>query len=317
MNEVIKFVDGGLSLDVSVSPNRENVWLTADQMASLFGRDRTVIQKHVSNLYSSKELDRNSTCAKNAQVAPNGKTYLIPSYNLDVILAVGYRVKSQRGIAFRHWASGILKEYLLQGYAVNEKRLIALGKVIEVQNGLISSLSEKAGLESEDVMEVLKAYEAASGILDDYDHGTLNKPVSNKPVKVSYIDESEAFEIIKKSSFSSRADLFGKEKETGHLKGILDQIRQDVYGRELYPSIEEKAANLLYFIDKDHVFVDGNKRIAAILFLEFLRKNHSLRKSDGSLRITNDALAALTLLIAESHPEEKEVMVAITMKFLS
>lgn len=184
MNEIIQFVDGGLSLDVPASPNRESIWLTAEQMASLFDRDRTVIQRRISETYSSKELDRSSTCAKNAQVAPNGKTYLIPSYNLDLILAVGFRVKSSRGTAFRHWASGILKQYLLEGYAANEKRLTALGSVIDVQKGLISSLSEKAGLESDDVLSVLDAYEEASGILDDYDHGTLAKPMIHKAGEV-------------------------------------------------------------------------------------------------------------------------------------
>jgi len=317
MNEIIRFVDGGLSLDVSVSPNRENVWLTAEQMASLFDRDITVIRRHVKSILSDGELTKDTSSAKNALHLSDGRRFIVTVYNLDMILAVGYRVKSSRGIVFRHWASGILKQYLIEGYAANEKRLSALGRVIDVQKGLISSLSEKAGLESEDVLSVLNAYEEASGILDDYDHGTLAKPIIQKTGEVSYLDEPEAFEIIKTSSFSSRADLFGREKEPGHLKGILDQIKQNVYGQEIYPSVEEKAANLLYFVDKDHVFADGNKRIAAILFLEFLRKNSSLRKPDGSLRISNDALAALTLLIAESRPDEKEVMVAMTMNFLS
>jgi len=212
MNEIIRFVDGGLSLDVSVSPNRENVWLTAEQMASLFDRDITVIRRHVKSILSDGELTKDTSSAKNALHLSDGRRFIVTVYNLDMILAVGYRVKSSRGIVFRHWASGILKQYLIEGYAANEKRLSALGRVIDVQKGLISSLSEKAGLESEDVLSVLNAYEEASGILDDYDHGTLAKPIIQKTGEVSYLDEPEAFEIIKTSSFSSRADLFGRER---------------------------------------------------------------------------------------------------------
>jgi Virulence protein len=316
MKDIIKFVDGGVSLDVSVSPDEETVWLNSDQMAVLFERDRSVIQKHIRSVYESKELDKAGTCAKNAQVAPNGKTYWIPFYNLDVVLSIGYRVNSKRGVAFRKWSTSILRDYLVKGYAKNEKRLATLKRTIQVQNAVIGSLSDKAGLNSDDVLSVLTAYEDALGILDGYDHGTIQKPKEAVSSKVAYFSYNEAKKIISKSSFALRQDLFGKEKEEGRLDGILKQIQQNVYGKEIYPSIEEKAANLLYFVDKDHVFADGNKRIAAILFIEFLRINSALCREDGSLRISNDALAALTLLIAESDPKEKDVMIAITMQCL-
>lgn len=314
-NEVVTFVNGDMTLAVDLSLEDKTVWLTIDQMAKLFQKKKANISAHIRNIFAEKEL-MESTSAK--KISRSSKEASRPPlyYNLDVIISVGYRVHSNNGVVFRKWATKVLNDYLIKGYAINQKRLEALQRTVTVQNALLGSISERAGMDSDEVLSVIKAYEKALSTLDSYDHGDLVKPKTLPSSNVTYISYEDAIELIKKSYFSSRQDLFGKEKEPGHLEGILEQIRQNVFGKELYPSIEEKASNLLYFVDKDHVFADGNKRIAAILFLEFLRRNGSLLKKDGTLRISNDALASLTLLIAESNPKEKEVMVAITMNFL-
>lgn len=314
-NEIVTFVNGDMTLAVDLSLEEKTVWLTLDQMAVLFQKTRTNISQHIQHIFAEKELIAATSVRKidrSIKKASRPPLY----YNLDVIISVGYRVHSNNGVVFRKWATKILNDYLIKGYSVNQKRLEALQRTVTVQNALLGSISEKAGMDSEEVLSVVKAYEKALFTLDGYDHGDLSKPKTAPANKVSYISCEDAKKVIKASCFSARHDLFGKEKEPGHLEGILEQIKQNVFGKELYPSVEEKAANLLYFVDKDHVFADGNKRIAAILFLEFLRRNGSLLKKDGTLRISNDALASLTLLIAESDPKEKEVMVAITMNFL-
>ena len=283
-------------------------------MAELFGVNADTIGLHLRNIYREEELET-STYEESSVVRFEGNRQVkrtIRIYDLDAIIAVGYRVKSRRGLVFRRWANTVLKQYLVEGYALNEKRLSALNRTVEVQRALLTHYAEGAGADSDEVIAVLDRFTSALNMLDDYDHQCLAKPKKSDR-KVIYLDERECFELIRKTSFNQRGDLFGREKDKGALKGILDQIAQYVFGKEVYPSIEEKAANLLYFLVKDHVFADGNKRIAALLYLAFLHKNGMLVKTDGRMTIANDGLAALTILIAESKPEEKEIMVAVTM----
>lgn len=311
-NEVVIFKNGELELEVTVSENRENVWLSQDQMATLFDVDRSRVTRHIKNIYDDNELDENSTCAENALVQTEGKRKVkrtIKIYNLDMILAVGYRVKSPNGIIFRKWATSILKDYMIRGYAINQKRLDALHKTVEIQTRILASTLE---LDEKEVLNVIETYAIALSLLDDYDHGLLSKPEgTNSIYRLSY---QECRELIDKMKFDS--DVFGVEKEEGKLNGILAAVYQNVFGQELYPSIEEKAANLLYFLIKDHPFADGCKRIGATIFLEFLNKNNHLIIK-GTPIISNNALVAITLMIAESRPEEKETMISLVMNFLS
>ena len=288
------------------------MWLSQDQMATLFDVDRSRVTRHIKNIYDDNELVENSTCAENALVQTEGKRKVkrtIKIYNLDMILAVGYRVKSPNGIIFRKWATSILKDYMIKGYTINQKRLDALHKTVEIQTRILASTLE---LDEKEVLNVIETYANALSLLDDYDHGLLSKPEgTNSIYRLSY---QECRELIDKMKFDS--DVFGIEKEEGKLNGILAAVYQNVFGQELYPSIEEKAANLLYFLIKDHPFADGCKRIGATIFLEFLNKNNHLI-IEGTPIISNSALVAITLMIAESRPEEKETMVSLVMNFLS
>lgn len=310
--EVVIFKNGELELEVTISENRENVWLSQDQMATLFDVDRSRVTRHIKNIYDDNELDENSTCAENALVQTEGKRKVkrtIKIYNLDMILAVGYRVKSPNGIIFRKWATSILKDYMIKGYTINQKRLDALHKTVEIQTRILASTLE---LDEKEVLNVIETYANALSLLDDYDHGLLSKPEGTDFIyRLSY---QECRELIDKMKFDS--DVFGIEKEEGKLNGILAAVYQNVFDQELYPSIEEKAANLLYFLIKDHPFADGCKRIGATIFLEFLNKNNHLI-IEGTPIISNSALVAITLMIAESRPEEKETMVSLVMNFLS
>ena len=311
-NDVVIFKNGELELEVTVSENRENVWLSQDQMATLFDVDRSRVTRHIKNIYDDNELDENSTCAENALVQTEGKRKVkrtIKIYNLDMILTVGYRVKSPNGIIFRKWATSILKDYMIRGYAINQKRLDALHKTVEIQTRILASTLE---LDEKEVINVIETYANALSLLDDYDHGLLSKPEGTDFIyRLSY---QECRELIDKMKFDS--DVFGIEKEKGKLNGILAAVYQNVFGQELYPNIEEKAANLLYFLIKDHPFADGCKRIGATIFLEFLNKNNHLI-IEGTPIISNSALVAITLMIAESRPEEKETMISLVMNFLS
>ncbi|WP_273477318.1 RhuM family protein [Faecalicoccus acidiformans] len=307
-NDIVMFKNGELELEVNVTPEKETVWLTQDQMSSLFDTARSSIAYHINNIFKEGELQRDTSVEIFDRSL--GKASRPPMYyNLDVIISVGYRVKSQRGIAFRKWATSILKDYMIKGYAVNEKRLEILNKTIEIQSRMLDTAYE---LDEKELLDVIEAYQNALSLLDDYDHGSISKPKGKKSVyRLTY---EECRELIDKMKFESA--VFGVEKEEGKLNGILAAVYQNVFGQELYPSIEEKAANLLYFLIKDHPFADGCKRIGATIFLEFLNKNHHLI-IDGKKIISDSALVAITLMIAESRPEEKETMVKLVMNFLS
>ncbi len=312
--EIVKFVDNEFELDVRTDKENETVWLTQDEMAVLFDVDRTRIVRHINNIYTDGELPVDSTCAENAQVQFEGNrkvTRKIKIYNLDMIISVGYRVKSKRGIVFRTWANKVLKEYLIKGYSVNEKRLEKLNKVIDIQNRMLASV---LNIDTYELSEVIKTYTNALDLLDDYDHQRLNKPKGNDAIY--RIEYEEARKIIDSMKFGNDSSLFGVEKEKGKLNGILEAVYQNVFGVEVYPTLEDKAAHLLYFLVKDHPFIDGCKRIAATLFLEFLNKNKRLVRN-GKLIISNNTLVAITLLAAESKPEEMEIMVNVIMHLLS
>lgn len=318
-NEIIKFNNGNLELDVTVTPDKDTVWLTVDQLCTLFNKNKSTISRHIKNIFNEGELDEISSVAKNATQLKRydprtGKDRIsnveINYYNLDVIISVGYRVKSQNGIIFRKWATSILKDYMIKGFAVNEKRLEALDKTIQIQSRMLASA---LNIEEKEVLNVVEAYSNALTLLDDYDHGTIPKPDGIASVyKLTY---EECREMIDSMKYGNYSDVFGVEKELGKLNGIIAAVYQNVFETELYPSIEENAANLLYFLIKDHPFVDGCKRIGASIFLEFLNKNKHLI-INGKQIISDSALVAITLMIAESRPEEKETMVNLVMNFL-
>lgn len=310
--ELVKFTDNNFEINVRADIDNDTVWLTQKEMALLFEVSIDNISLHIKNILKENELDISSIEESSVvQIEGNRKVNRrIKIYNLDMIISVGYRVKSQRGILFRKWANKILKEYLIQGYSINQKRISALNKTIEIQNKMLAS---SLNIEQEALVNVIEEYTKALDLLDNYDHQCLIKPKGNESIyKLTY---SDCRTIIDSMKFKTTSSVFGVEKEEGKLNGILAAVYQNVFGQEVYPSLEEKAAHLLYFLVKDHPFADGCKRIAATLFLEFLNKNHALIK-DGKKIIANDTLVAITVLTAESRPEEKDVMIKLIMNFL-
>jgi len=308
--DIVKFVDNDFELDVRTDKENDTVWLTQKEMSLLFNVSIDNISLHARNILKEGELD-SSVFEESSVTASDGKKYKTKLYNLDMIISVAYRIKSQRGIIFRRWANKVLKEYLIQGYSINNKKLEKLNKVIDIQNKMLASA---LNIDSYELNEVIKTYTNALDLLDDYDHQRLEKPKGNDTIyKIEY---NEARKIIDSMKFNNDSNLFGVEKENGKLNGILEAVYQNVFGTELYPTIEDKAAHLLYFLVKDHPFVDGCKRIAATLFLEFLNKNKILVK-DGKLVISNNTLVAITLLTAESKPDEMEIIINVIMHLLS
>lgn len=310
--ELVKFTDNNFEINVRADIDNDTVWLTQKEMALLFEVSIDNISLHIKNILKENELDISSIEESSVvQIEGNRKVNRrIKIYNLDMIISVGYRVKSQRGILFRKWANKILKEYLIQGYSINQKRISALNKTIEIQNKM---LAPSLNIEQEALVNVIEEYTKALDLLDNYDHQCLIKPKGNESIyKLTY---SDCRTIIDSMKFKTTSSVFGVEKEEGKLNGILAAVYQNVFGQEVYPSLEEKAAHLLYFLVKDHPFADGCKRIAATLFLEFLNKNHALIKG-GKKIIANDTLVAITVLTAESRPEEKDVMIKLIMNFL-
>lgn len=310
-NEIILFENQGVKLEVNLKD--ETVWLNRQQLSELFDRDIKTIGKHINNALNEELEDDNSVVANFATTARDGKTYNVEYYNLDVIVSVGYRVKSNKGILFRRWANKILKDYMLKGYAINQKRLDYLEKTVKLID-IANRMDER--LEAGDAKEILKVigdYSKALNLLDDYDHRTLKKIDGN--IDERRIEYKECLDIINKLRFNEESSLFAVERDRG-LESIIGNIYQSFAGQDIYKSIEEKGANFLYLIVKNHVFADGNKRIAATLFIYFLNYYGILYK-DGIQVIDNNTLAALTLLIAESNPKEKEVIIDLVMNFLN
>ena len=312
--------DEQVSLEVKLI--EDTVWLDTHQMAELFQRERTVIVRHVKNIYKTGELLHGSTCAKNTQVAKDGKKRVMDFYSLDMIIAVGYRVNSLRGTQFRIWANKILKDYLVTGYALNEKRLqsqIEKYEALKQSIKLIDNIVDRKLLstsESEGLLRVIGDFSYALDTLDRYDYGKLDLThISDQTAKrISYEEAKGAIKTMQGKLSDSK--LFGREKDNS-FGSSLDTICQTFDGKDLYPSIEEKAAHLLYFIVKNHSFVDGNKRIAAAIFTWFLERNGLLYKSDGTKRIADNALVALTLMIAMSDPKEKDVIAKIIVNLIN
>lgn len=304
--------DGTVTLDVRLE--QETIWLTQKQMAQLFQTERSVITKHLRNIFNTGELDKNSVCAFFAHTAADGKTYQTQYYNLDAIISVGYRVNSRRGTQFRIWATQVLRDHILKGYSVNARRLAELKQTLK----LVASVTDQRTLSSDEataLLRVVRDYAFALDVLDDYDHGRLPKLAPPaRPVEPILPDEARQLVAAMRKHFSG-SDLFGREKDGG-LESSLAAVLQTVGGQDAYPTLEEKAAALLYFLVKNHPFVDGNKRIGAALFLRFLEKNGALYRPDGTRRLSDEALVALTLLIAESPPREMETLTHLTAYLL-
>lgn len=306
--EIMIFETKDNEIKLTVPVENETVWLTQAQMTELFQVDRTVITRHVNNVFKENELLRKSNVQK--MHIPNSDRP-VQFYSLEVIISVGYRVKSNRGVEFRQWANSVLKQYIMQGYAINEKRLAALQRTVDIQTKMLASTLE---VDEAELLKAVNLYTNALMLLDQYDHQSIKKPVGNKAIyRITYED---CRNMVNEMEDSFHSDVFGVEKEKGKVEGILAAVYQSAFGKDAYPSLEEKAANLLYFMIKDHPYADGCKRIAASLFLEFLVRNNVLYEK-GQKRISDGALVAITLMIAESDPKEKDIMVNLVMNLLT
>ena len=316
-NEIVLFENQIVKLEVNVKD--ETVWLSLEQMAKLFDRDRTVITRHVNNILKDQELNENEVCAKFAHTTVHGsfanktQTRELTYYNLYMIISVGYRVNNKQGIAFRKWATNILKDYLLKGYSINQKRLEYLEKTVKLINIAGRMDAKLNGEEAREIIRVINNYSSALNLLDDYDHKTLSRPKGTQSKnKITYED---CIVIINKLKFNNKSKLFALERDNG-LSSIIENVYQSFDGLDVYQTIEEKAANFLYLAVKDHVFIDGNKRIAATLFIYFLEFYNILYKH-GKQVIDNNTLVAITLLVAQSNPKEKNILVDLIFNFLT
>ncbi len=320
MSEVViyQMEDGKTNLEVQL--DEETVWLNLNQIVALFGRDKSVVSRHINNIFREEELDRKAVVANFATTAADGKTYQVNYFNLDVIISVGYRVKSVQGTLFRQWATRTLRDHLVRGYTINQQRLEEQAEnLLEMQRAvdLLSRTLEQQQLVNDagkKVLQVITDYAYALSTLDRYDHGTLALEKTSGPATF-VLDYDDAILVVR-SMKAEFGGLFGLEKDQG-FKSALGAIYQTFDGKDVYPSIEEKAANLLYFIVKNHAFSDGNKRIAAAIFICFLAANNVLYRPDGSKRLADNALVALTLLIAESKPEEKDTIIRVVVNLIN
>ena len=321
--KIYKTPEGKTSIAVKL--DKDTVWLNLNQMVKLFERDKSVISRHIRNVFKEGELEKNSTVAKIATVQKEGNREIIRNieyFNLDVIISVGYRIKSKRGTQFRIWANQIIKDYLIKGYAINQQRLEKQAEQLNELKETIKILGnaleykELSNNESKGLLKIISDYSYALEILDQYDYQTLKiENTSGKEIyQLTYEEAIKQIELVKKTYGNSK--LFGLEKDNS-FKSSIATIYQTFGGVDLYPSIEEKAANLLYFIVKNHSFSDGNKRIAAFLFLYFLEKNGLLFSETGEKRIADNALVALTLMIAVSKPDEKETMIKVIVNLIN
>jgi len=306
--------------------SNDTMWASQAQLSKVFNVERSVITKHIRNILKAKELGKDSVCAKFAHTADDGKKYTVQFYSLDMILSVGYRVNSSQATQFRIWATETLKNHLLKGYTVNEKRLkqhttAKLGE-LEKTISLITSVKNKhlSDSEAEGLLTIIKQYTDTWTTLVEYDEGKLKKTTTKKKGKVPAPEGTfEAIAEFKKNLLKKgeATDIFAQERNSGDFEGVIKGLGQTFGGKELYPSIDEKAAHLLYFVVKDHLFVDGNKRTGAFLFLRFLHQNNYLFDKKGLVKINDSALTALTLLVAESNPKEKEVIIALITQLIS
>ena len=322
-NQIIIYQTDDDQTQIDVRLENETVWLTQAQMAELFQTDRTSIVRHINKIYTDDELDRDSTCAKIAQVQKEGQRTVrrsIPYFNLDMIISVGYRVNSKRGVKFRQWANRVLKQYLIKGYAINERlhheQISELRQLVQVVSRTLQHREQGNTIETQDLLDVVVDYTYALDTLDNYDYERLTIDQTTKVAAFHATYENAMEQIQRLRDKFGASVLFGNEKDDS-FKSSIGQIYQTFDGDELYPSVEEKAAMLLYLVTKNHSFSDGNKRIAATLFLWFLNNNKILYNSDGSKRIADSTLVALTLMIAESKTEEKDVMVKVVVNLIN
>ena len=321
MSEIVIYEDGNVTLELSIDD--KTIWLDANDIATIFDVNRPAIVKHIGNIYKTGELDKESTCSILEQVAKDGKKRKKNYYNLDMIISVGYRVNSQRATKFRRWATEVLQRYLIDGYALNKERLhrqklAELDQTIQlIKQGLKSQTLST--LEAKGFVEIISSYAKSWALLQGYDEQSLDEVVQTKEQKfiLDYDEAKEAIAELKKALVAKgeATELFGNEK-AGEFKGNLLNIYQSFGGEELLPSVEQKAANLLYYIIKGHPFNDGNKRIGAYLFVLFLHKNGILHKPNGEPKINDNALASLALLVATSAPEQKEIIIKLVMNML-
>ena len=309
--EIYKSITGETQVEVRFE--HDTVWLNLNQIALLFGRDKSVISRHLSAVFRNNELDRHSVVAKNATTALDGKTYQVDFYNLDAILSVGYRVNSKQGTQFRIWATQRLRDYLVEGISINKKRLQELEKIVEViSRTTIDQTHDLA--EAKGLLHILNHYTKSFILLNQFDSASLPLQNLNGVVtyQIEYDEAVQAIEILKSELIQKNeaTPLFGNQKDKS-FEGILRSILQTFDGNYLYPTIEEQSAHLLYFVIKNHPFSDGNKRIGAFLFVWFLEKNSHLLKHNGERKINDNALTALALLVAQSNPEDKELMIRL------
>ncbi|WP_295791680.1 virulence protein RhuM/Fic/DOC family protein [Mucilaginibacter sp.] len=324
-DQIIIYQNPGNSTNIEVQLKDESVWLNQRQMSELFQKDSDTIGLHIRNIYNEGELEEKSTTEESSVVQEEGKrkvTRKVKKYNLDVIISVGYRVKSPGGTKFRIWANKVLKDYLVKGYAINEQKLKDQAEKFNELKQTVTLLSnvlrnkELSSEEATGLLNVITDYSYALDILDQYDHQALvlEGTTDQQLFVATYAEAMQAIKDLKDKFGGST--LFGNEKDDS-FKGSIGTIYQSFSGVEFYPTIEEKAANLLYFVVKNHSFSDGNKRIAAYLFVWFLERNRVLYRVDGTKRIADNALVALTLMIAESKPEEKDIMVKVVVNLIN
>jgi len=322
-NEVIIFQDDNGEINLDVSLTDETVWLNQKQLCLLFDRDKSVISRHTRNIFKEGELEQSSVVAKNATTASDGKTYQVDYYNLDMIISLGYRVNSKRATQFRIWATKVLKDHIVKGYSVNENRLQATGlheliQTIELLKNTVDG-GDLALVEAKGLLDVILNYAKTWTLLQRYDEDSLSKQVEDKEEKfvLDFDEAKEAIAVIKKELMrkGEATALFGQEK-ANELDGIIRNIYQTFGGDDLIPTVEEKAAHLLYYIIKDHPFNDGNKRIGAFLFILFLSKNDRLYKPNGELKVNDNALVALSLMTAKSDPVQKDTVVSLIVNIL-
>lgn len=306
---------------VEVRFDNDTVWLSLQQMADIFGRDKSVISRHLKKIFDTEELEQNSVVAKNATTATDGKTYQVDYYNLDVIISVGYRVNSKAGVAFRRWATARLKDYLLKGYAINQERLAQNAHELEQALALIQKTAQSPNLTLDGgrgLVDIVSRYTQTFLWLQQYDEGLLSDPSGELGGVLPSLDEARQALVGLKADLIAKdeaTELFAKERGDG-LSAILGNLEQTVFGEPAYPSIEEKAAHLLYFVIKNHPFADGNKRSGAFLFVDFLHRNGRLLTADNTPIINDTGLTALALLIAESHPDNKETLIKLVVHML-
>jgi prophage maintenance system killer protein len=308
--EILLYEDAQKGLEIQVRLENETLWLSLNQIAELYDRDKSVISRHLKQIFATEELLKNSVVAKNATTAADSKTYEVEFYNLDAILSVGYRVNSKRGTQFRQWATQRLRDFLVKGYAVNQKRLAELQQVVQfIQQSGQQALT---ATETKGFLEILSTYTQSFVLLNQYDTHRLAQPspVSNITAEIEYAEAKQAINTLKQQLIIQKeaTQLFGNEKDKS-FEGTLQSIVQTFGGVYLYPTIEEQAAHLLYFVIKNHPFSDGNKRIGAFLFIWFLEKNKHRYKPNGEIKINDNGLVALALLVAQSDPNDKALMI--------